>query len=307
MHIQVVLSQMIQLFMLLGIGYLLAKVRIMDEAFSAKLTGFVLDVTIPCLLIGSALSITSYQSAAIVAYVFGIAFALFLVMPVIGYVMAKLLRVPREELGLYIFMSEFSNIGFIGFPVMNAIFGVEAVFYTTIFNMVFNLFVYTVGIMMIQFGTKQSGKIELKRIVTPSMVACILSLMIYLAHIHLPSVFTNTFTSVGSMTTPLAMMIIGATLATIPVREVFTEVRIYPYTLMKQIILPILAYLIISRLITDPLILGVTLICIAMPVGTSAVLFAKRYGGNQQLAAKTIFMTTLLSLATIPVIVYLFL
>lgn len=112
---------------------------------------------------------------------------------------------------------------------------------------------------------------------------------------------------IGDITTPIAMLLIGSTLATIPVKEVFTEVRIYPYTILKQIVIPVIAYPILNAFIRDPLILGVSLIMLAMPVGNIAVLFATEYQKDVALAAKAVFMTTLLSIVTIPVIVALFL
>ena len=112
---------------------------------------------------------------------------------------------------------------------------------------------------------------------------------------------------VGDITTPMAMLLIGSTLANIPLKEVFSELRIYPYTIIKQVIVPIIAYPILNMFISDSLILGITLIMISMPVANSAVLFATEYDGDISLAAKTVFMTTLLSVVTIPLIVALFL
>ncbi len=299
----VIINQMIQLFLLLFLGYFLYKIKVIDNHFNGNLTRFVLNVTIPCMLIQKSLIIEEYKPIGTIGYVFFIALIVYLILPIIGYLIARLLRVPVEERGLYIFMTTYSNIGFIGFPVMNSIFGSEAIFYTTIFNMIFNLSVYTFGLYIINLGTDNKIKLSYKSLITPATIACVISLIIYLAHIKLPTVLTDTIGMVGDITTPLAMIIMGVTLASIPLKEVFTEIRIYPYTILKQVILPIIIYPVLSYFITDPLILGVTLINIAMPVGNSAVLFTNVYGGNQELAAKTIFITTIISIMTIPFIV----
>lgn len=112
---------------------------------------------------------------------------------------------------------------------------------------------------------------------------------------------------VGDMTTPLAMIIIGVTLGAMNIKEVFDELRVYIYTLVKQLILPVIAYPVIAFLIKDNYLRGLTLVMLSMPVGSSAVLFTNKYGGDSELAAKTIFMTTLISVFTIPLIVYMFL
>lgn len=123
-------------------------------------------------------------------------------------------------MGLYVFMTTFSNIGFIGFPVMKSIFGDAAIFYTTVFNMVFNMSVYTYGLYIINMGSEAKIDVTWQKIMSPATYSCILALIVYLAHFHAPHVITHTITTVGDITTPLAMMIIGATLARIPFKTV---------------------------------------------------------------------------------------
>lgn len=307
MDIKVILMQMIQLFMVMALGYLLYKIKILDDDFNKKLTSLLLSVTTPALIISSVLSTTEYQSLNQILFVFLVGIITYIVLPIIGFVIVKVMRIPRNQQGLYIFMTVFSNIGFMGFPVMKAIFGNSAVFYTAIFNMIFNLFVFTVGIPMMNYGTGKKSQMKLKNLLSPGVIASVVALIIYFTHIQLPDVIASTITMVGDITTPVAMLIIGSTLAAIPLNEIFMEFRIYPYTLIKQIIVPIIIYPILKLFIHDPLVLGVTLIMISMPVGNSAVLFATEYDGDISLAAKAVFMTTLLSIMTIPLIVALFL
>jgi len=307
MDIFVVLNQMIQLFLLLGLGYFLYKVKIIDTPMTKKLTTLVLSVSCPAMVINAVLNITEYQPLSVVIYVIVIAAIIFSIMPVAGYGIAKLLRIPPDQVGTYVFMTEFSNIGFIGFPIMNAIFGSEAVFYTSLFNLLFNLFVFTLGVYLITMGKGKKQPFRLQSLLTPGVISCVIALVFYLGHIHLPLVLSNTINTVSQMNTPLAMMVIGATLGEIPVKKIFNEYLLYPYTILKQVLLPIITYYICILLINDPVILGVTVINVAMPVGTSVVLFAKLYGGDADLGAKSIFLTTLFSVATIPLIVYFFL
>ena len=190
---------------------------------------------------------------------------------------------------------------------MKAIFGYEAVFFTAIFNMIFNLFVFTVGVVIMNYGTGHKVKLNPKNLLSPGVIASLVALFIYFTGIKLPDVLSSTITMIGDITTPMAMLLIGSTLATIPIKEVFTEFKIYPYTMIKQIIVPVIAYPLLKLVVGDPLILGIALIMISMPVANSAVLFATEYDGDISLAAKTVFMTTLLSVVTIPLIVALFL
>lgn len=307
MDIQVILMQMIQLFLVIALGYFLFKMKLFDIELNKKLTTLLLTVTTPAMIVSSVLSTTVTQGLNDILFVFGLGFAIYLIMPVLGFLIVKVMRVPLPQQGLYIFMTVFSNIGFMGFPVMKAIFGNEAVFFTAIFNMIFNLFVFTVGVVIMNYGTGQKVKLNPKNLLSPGVIASLVALVIYFTGIQLPDVFSSTITMIGDITTPMAMLLIGSTLATIPLKEVFTEIRIYPYTIIKQIIVPILAYPILKIFVGDPLILGIALIMISMPVANSAVLFATEYEGDISLAAKTVFMTTLLSVITIPLIVALFL
>lgn len=307
MDIQVILMQMIQLFLVIALGYFLFKIKLLDVDLNKKLTTLLLSVTTPAMIVSSVLSTTVTQGLNDILFVFAVGFAIYLIMPVLGFFIVKVLRIPLPQQGLYIFMTVFSNIGFMGFPVMKAIFGNEAVFFTAIFNMIFNLFVFTAGIMIMNYGTGQKVKLDPRNLLSPGVIASLVALLIYFTGIKLPNVLSSTVTMIGDITTPMAMLLIGSTLANIPLKEVFSELRIYPYTIIKQIIVPIIAYPILNMFIGDPLILGITLIMISMPVANSAVLFATEYEGDVSLAAKTVFMTTLLSVVTIPLIVALFL
>ncbi len=307
MDITVIFMQMVQLFLVIGLGYILYLVKILDKDFNKKLTSLLLSVTTPALIISSVLSQDSQQSLSDVAIVFIAAIVIFGILPLVGWVIAKIVRTKKEQLGLYIFMTMFSNIGFMGFPVMKAIFGDGAVFYTAIFNMIFNLLIFSFGVLLMNYGGAKKVKIRFKDMLTPGVIASLIALLIYFTKLQVPGVVATTITMVGDITTPIAMILIGSTLATIPFKEVFTEIRLYPYTLIKQVILPILAFPILNACLSDPLILGVSLIVISMPVANSAVLFATQYNRDVSLAAKAVFMTTLLSIVTIPLIVALFL
>lgn len=303
MDIQVVINQMIQLFMVIGLGYLLMKTHVLDEVFNKKLNTLLLTVTTPALILSSVMGNDTMQDANTVLFVFVVAIIVYVLLPLLGIIITKLLRVPHQQAGLYIFMTVFSNIGFMGFPVMKAIFGNGAVFYTAIFNMIFNIFVYTVGIYLINLGSGAKTSFQLKNLRSPGIIACLIALFIYFLHIQTPSIIAETCDMVGSITTPIAMLLIGATLANIDVKSIFSEFRLYPYTIIKQILIPVIAFPILKLFIQDSYILGITLIMLAMPVANSAVLFSQEYGGDVELAAKSVFITTLISVVTIPAIV----
>lgn len=307
MDMMVIINQMIQLFLVIALGYLLNKIGIFDQVLNKKLTTLLLSVTTPAMILNSVLSNTNTASFQEVGMVFIVVIAVFTILPIVSYILVKVMRMPEEQQGLYMFMTVFSNIGFMGFPVLQAIFGDASVFYTAIFNMGFNLLVFTLGVVMINKGSEKQVQLHGKDVLTPGVIASLMALAIYFLKLRFPVVIVNTCSMIGSITTPIAMLLIGSTLANMPIKEVFNDVRIYPYTFIKQIILPIIAYPIVAFFIKDTYLLGITFIVIAMPVANSAVLFATEYEGDVKLAAKTVFITTLVSVVTIPTLVYLFL
>ena len=307
MDIKVVIGQMIVLFALMGLGFLLYRVNILDLNTNSKLTSLVLSVTTPCMVLNSVLCTKKYSDPQTIFAILGIAVVTYIVTPFVGILINKLLRVPTNQTGLYVFMTVFSNIGFIGYPIMKAIFGNDSVFHTSLFGMVFNIMLFTLGVYLIGIGQQGNNKLNLKNLITPGVICSFLALILYLLHIRAPQIVTDFTSMVGDMTTPLAMIIIGVTLGAMNIREVFNELRVYIYTIIKQLILPVITYPIIVFLIKDNYLRGLTLVMLSMPVGSSAVLFTNKYGGDSELAAKTIFMTTLISVFTIPLVVYMFL
>lgn len=305
--IMVVINQMIQLFMIITLGYILNKIKIFDQTLNKKLTTLLLSVTTPAMILNSVLINENKASLNQVTTTFIVTILVFALLPIISFGLVKIMRIPKNQQGLYMFMTVFSNIGFMGFPVIQAIFGSEAIFYTAIFNMAFNLLIFSLGLVLMNYGSENKIELNLKKVITPGVIASIIALIIYFTKMSFPIVIVNTCSMIGGLTTPLAMLVIGSTLANMPVKEVFNDFRIYPYTIIKQILIPIIAFPILSYFIKDTYLLGITFIILAMPVANSAVLFATEYHGDVKLAAKTVFLTTLTAVITIPALVYLFL
>ena len=132
MDIKVILFSMIQLFLVMAVGYVLYKIKILDADFNKKLTKLLLNVTLPALIISSVMGSGQIKQATPVWFVFLMAVIIYAVFPVIGFIVVKLLRIKKNEQGLYMFMIAFSNVAFMGIPVMNAIYGPVSIFYLTI-------------------------------------------------------------------------------------------------------------------------------------------------------------------------------
>ncbi len=308
MEIEIVLHQMVQLFIMMALGYLLYKVRLMDEAFNKKLTKLLLNCTLPAMIMASVFEQSSERNMMVVLEVFAVSIAIYIFLPVISFIIVKLMRFPKEQQGLYMFMLTYSNVGFMGFPIISSMYGSTGIFYAAITNVVFNLTIFTLGVIQMNYGTKHEGGrlIDFKQLLTPGVSMSVLAIIVYLINIQMPADIVNVCTSVGNITTPLAMLLIGATLASMDIKSIFNDWHVYPFAIVRQIILPVFMWIILKLIIKDELISGVMCILMLLPIANMAVLFATLYGKDEKLAAKTIFITTVMSMFTVPGIIYLF-
>lgn len=303
MNMSAIINQMSVLFLVIAIGYTANKLKILTLDSNKLLTKLVLNIGMPCLILNSVMSgtVTASGSEAV----------LFMLMVLVMYALMFILIIPvpwlnrslREDKGLSRFMIVFGNVGFMGFPVIQSIFGTGAVFYVALFNMVFTVLSFSIGIIMISGNGKN---INPKLFLNPSLFSAIIAVLLFAFNARTPIIIANTANVVGQLTTPCAMLIIGSSLAAIPFREVFREIRIYPITVMRLIIVPILTWLVLRMFITNQLMLGVLVVLSGMPTATNATMLSLEYGANEKYASTTVFVTTLLSVATIPLLVFMF-
>jgi hypothetical protein len=289
--------------LILALGYIAAKKKVVGPKFGTQLSNFILSITLPCMMLASVATMPEDTDNNNVLMMFVIAILFYVVMPFIAYFIARILLVKKEDRHMYMYMTIWSNVGFMGFPVIASIFGEGAIFYATIFNLIFNVSNFTLGIMLM---SKEGRKaLDFKKFLSPGIVSSIAAVIMFSIHLKLPALLNDTLKTVGDTTTPLAMVVIGIALSGITVRSVFTEFRLYPYVIIKQILLPLMAWAILKNVIVNPYLLGIVIVIIAMPVATSSVLFANRYENNVALATKGVFLTTLASVVTIPMISFL--
>ncbi len=296
------LQQMIVLFIYIVIGYAAAKRKIMDEEFSKKISWIVVNVANPALTVsavvngdgiikGRELLLTALTAVVILSGMV----ALSLLLPL-------LFRVERKERNVYRLMSAFNNIGFMGFPVIAAVYGQEALLYAAIFSMLFNVLMYTYGIQTAK--GQNMGRIEWKKILNVGVMSSVFAIAVYLFGIPTPRFFNTTMSGLSGLTAPLSMMVIGISLASIPIRGLFMDMRMLFYSLTKLLVLPILFMPVINRLIENEMLCGVCMIMISTPAASMDAMLVQQYGGSKEaeLAARGVALTTLLSVVTIPIV-----
>lgn len=302
-----------QMSVLLGIlllGFCTARRGVLTRDMNRHLSTLVCMLTNPLQVLSSALSGEHPMENARVLGMTGVALAMFALLILISLLVPCVLRIKStSDAGVYRYLLIFSNLGFMGYPVIEALLGAEYVFYATVFVMVFQLICWSYGVALI---SGQRMKLSWDILRRPTILAALLAFILYFADIRplwaacpaAMGILYRVVDSVGDLTSPVAMLIIGASLAEMPLREVFNKWRMYALAGFKMLVLPALAWLLLRGVMQDGRLFAALVVMLAMPSATNATIMSYQFGGDEKLASAGVFVTTLLSVATIPLVMY---
>ena len=300
MDILPVTDSIIILFLLMGIGFAASKAKFLDRSGSKALSSFLVNIALPCLVVISMQIPVNPQTMEKTCTTLTLALIFFAISILIAVIVPLFMPAKYSERGVFSFMLVFSNLGFMGIPVTQAIFGTDAVFYTTLFMLPFNLLVFTIGILMLRPDMRMNFNPRL--FVNPGIIASVIGMLFFFTGISIPSPVYDVMDYLGSTTTPLAMVVTGALLAMMPLSNLFSDYRIYILSAFRLLIIPVIVYLVISPYATDPVIFAIPVLLAAMPAAANSVILAEEYNADSTLASKGVFITTLLSIVTIPLL-----
>ena len=296
----IVADQIFILVLLIAAGYVAVSAKIVDPRATRGLSGLLINITIPALIVASMqVPFTPERLAGAETLVLATGM-LYVFSFAIAWAVSKAMRVPPAEEGVLQFAIVFGNVGFMGFPVALTLFGRESLFYVAIFNLFFNVLVFSVGIAML---TEGRGKgFDPKLLLNPGIAASVVGLALFLGSVEIPSPFIDSIDLLGGVTTPLAMIIGGAMLATFPAREMVGNWRIWVASAVLLLAVPAAYCYLLAPCFADPYINGIMITMAAMPAAANTVIFAEQYGADSRLAAQSVFVSTIGSLVTIPLI-----
>jgi len=301
MYMDVIINQLVVLFILMAIGFILGKTKILNHDGNKMLTKLILCVTLPGTILSSVFTNDVNISVGEIFFFLLMSFLSIMIAFAIALPAVRMLGGKKSNRGILTFMTVFSNSIFVGFPVAVAILGVAATFYVALFSFVWNVLALSIGILMI------SGKgrnFDPKLLLNPSFITALAAAPIALIGVNPPVIVTESVRIAGSMTTPVAMIVTGSILANVPIKTVFSEWRIVPITLLKLLVVPIVTWLILRLMLTNEIQLGVLVVIAGMPIAAMAPMLAIEYDGNEPLASSGVFISTLLGGITIPLLVY---
>lgn len=294
-----VINQVIILFLIIGVGYYAKKRGIINEEINKGLTRLLLEVTLPLMIVVSFNYSFSQDimKNMITLFLYSCGIHVFLIF--LGYILYRKREDGKRE--VLRFSTVFSNCGFMGYPVLGSLYGNMGVLYAAIFNIPFNIFSWTFGVMLFT-GDKNSKNFK-KVFLNPGILSVIVGLAFFIFSIKLPQTVYSSFKLVGDMTTPLSMIIVGSMLAEVKFMEVFKDKSLYNISFVRLILVPILTYLLLFLIKADPMIRNIAVMVEAMPVAATTAIFAEAYNKEPKFASQVVFVTTLFSVATIPIII----
>ena len=391
----VMLQQMIVMFLMMAVGYLCYRKQILTEEVSKKVSAIVVNVANPCMILSSALTDQQMQGKELVQTL-AIVVMMYAFLLAVAQLLPRILCIQKESRGAYAAMTVFANIGFMGFPVLAAMYGNGALLYGAVFQIPFNILIYTYGVAVltrkpgacaktepgvnaevdvkaepdvksevdvkaesdvksevdvkaepnvkaevdvkaepngktgerqdaqgitaavngksenIENGSEQQGKLQgtveiVKKIFNIGVIACITAMLLYFLQTPVPSFLQAFITNLGNLTAPLSMMIIGASLAQMPLKELFLDKKLLLFSLVKLLLLPAVWMIMVNRVAEQEILRGVCLVMMATPAGSMTAMLAQQYGGDYETASRGVALTTVLSVITMPLLAAIFL
>ena len=296
-----VIEKIIVLFIAMIAGFIAKKGKLLNTESTKSLSSLLVYITNPCLIICSLQREYDTKLLITAGCVFALSIAVHTFLAIFSHFAFKLVK-DRRARSVYTYGLTYSNCGYMGFPLMMAIFNEDpqlGLFYGVIFTTGFNLFSWTHGVIVMN-NNKQGGFPWKKLVFNPALISVFISIILFLGRIKLPATINDGLTLVGDMTFPLSMLIIGSLLADMKLLKILSQKNLYLFSILGLIVMPAIM-LGVAKLLNLPeylSIVGITM-C-AAPVAANTAVTAEVYDNDSALAARLVGMTTLFCLVTMP-------
>lgn len=309
MPVEIILNQILILAIVVVIGLIASWLKIIDPLTKDFVAKVIFNVTLPSMLLTnfSRLDLTprllSNSLQIISLAVFVLTFMLF-----VGWAASKIMRMKPEDSAIFRLHSMMGNIIYLGFPVIFSLYGQEGLLYAGLFTVVSNLMMWTVGVIILTDNKKITVSERLKHILNPNTVAILTGFTLFLMKMKLPKIILDSVGGLGSTNTWFSMIYIGSVLWYARVGNVLQNRNIYVLAFNRLLLVPLILtglfyflglYLPVSF---DKTVLSVLILEAAMPCMVNVVIMVKILGKDDTQAVANVFLTTLLSIITLPLI-----
>ena len=307
MDLSVLFSNLIGLFLLIGVGFFAVRTGILPAEASKPMTALLMKITVPATIVSSMLRPLDMGFLKMGASMLLVGLVILPLFSAASLGLSRLFRVSDGRRGMWCCCATFCNNGFMGFPVALALFGEEGLALTVILSIPFNLMMYSIGAKMVCMDLPRDGSAQAiswgKVIFSVINLSLVVGLFFYFTQIQLPQAVRGPLDYLAGVTTPLSMMITGMNLSQGKAGDIFRDRDILTAAGTRLLILPVLAWG-LMRLVPglSSLVLGAALLNFSMPSPAAAALLGEQYGGDTQTAVRAVFVSSLLCIVTIPLV-----
>lgn len=299
----IMVSLQIEIFLLLIVGYVLGKIRMISVQTRNQLTDIVVCVILPCSILCSFQMNLSPEILKATIYVLITAFCIQLFYMGLNLFLYR--KFPKEEQAACKYSTMVTNASFIGIPVIGAVYGTTGVLYASIFVIPQRIFMWLYGLPLY---AKVDKKEVVRKILTHPCVVSIFAgigiMYLYTNGIYLPDSISSTLSALGNCTTAICLIVIGSVLSDLKLKEMFS-VHAAIFSIYRLFLIPLVLIFILRLTPLDTLARQVCVLLSAMPAPTTTVILSQKYGRNPEFASKVLVTSTLMSLISIPMIEYL--
>lgn len=303
MDMSALLTKMVIFVVLMVIGYIGARTKLLNGEFTKAASKLTMNVFMTATILNSVIANPPQLSGGELARVMLACFVSVGFGYLLSALIVRLLPFQRERKPLMELLISVTNTMFIGVPVAEPIFGSQAVFYIAMSCIPFNVFLYTYGI----WRMNQSGervKLNGKDMVSVPLIATIAALLIFVLNIPMPGVVKELCNTLSAATMPMSMLVIGSSLGGVSLLDAFKEKNLYFASLMRLVLVPLLTLPVLKLITTDPVLLGAMVIIAGCPSAVMVTVLAIQYGRDAEYTSKGILLNTVLSMVTLPALVY---
>lgn len=303
METQTIMNSVISLFLIMLAGVYGRKRGFLNKDTIKGLTDILLEIALPCMIITAFSMPYDEHIKSNIIKAFYLSFIAYILVAVISKLL--ILPVMKHKKRILHFANIFTNTGYIGFPILNSIYGTEGVMYGSIFNMFFVVFLWTYGIMLFQGKMNRQEVIAqvLKALYNPSLIAVYIGVLMMVFNLKMPRLISVSTSAIGGITGPISMLLVGGMAFNISIKEHLRDWTIYYGVTTKLIIIPAMLYFMSSLVSNRSIVMNSIIILAAMPAAAMTSIFADRFNTDRGYAAVLVVATTLLSVFTLPVLI----
>ncbi len=308
-YLAIVLEQIGIFVVYMLAGIITVKAGVFDRQKLGTLSTFITKVLLPLLIFTNTIKGTTRQEFISSSVILAIAAVLYLLLYLLAALLAKVLRLQGDRAKVYRACTMFGNCGFMGIPIITALYPELGGLYIAMYTVIDQLVLWTVGIDLMATGENKAAlpmAKRLKKMVNPATVAVLLGVFFVLTGLRLPAIVTTALSQIGAAASPLAMLYLGGVFCYISIREYLKRPEIYAMVAAKMFLLPLAVYGILRciPLVEQDIAVTISILC-ALPTMSSVAMIAESQRSDSDYAAGMIFVTTLVSIATLPLVCFL--